>query len=465
MKAADSKANGPERYFRVPNSEDSPVVYQTTNYVDFDEFCNWYSIELDRRNQEKLKCVIKPGFNLFSHPALLKLLEGVEKGKRDNTCYTLALAYKSIGLSMEEAEQKLHKWNLKNMPALSFVQVHKKVKSAYKNGAPLGPSARYISELSGTPFSYQVWEPKKDRSERKYSHYDEWEEDVLSYLRQRNGKVSGSQRLIADQITSTVNKNRKIPFSTFKVVLKRLIDSNKVVKLVEGKGRNAITTLYLQVEITKENEAPMQPEDYQNEDSVVNVLNSYTPIAEVAGGDSSPLLGDLYSSDIPSVFSQVFIASDLSNYDYRSTAWRLVTNEFDSLALSYKGVLSDKSYLRLVCSSLDIAIHIKGKYLKESIASGLFYNYFIGTFRGLLFNYRQNKIDSFVVSLEKWSIKDLYKKRGELKKNLAISCTDSAILQSYIDELDLEIMIRLRQANFKYGHSPLVGFKAFLDSD
>jgi len=43
----------------------------------------------------------------------LRLLEGATKGKRDNTCYTLALAFKTAGYSLEATEMRLHEWNEK----------------------------------------------------------------------------------------------------------------------------------------------------------------------------------------------------------------------------------------------------------------------------------------------------------------------------------------------------------------
>ncbi|WP_260288365.1 hypothetical protein [Peribacillus aracenensis] len=67
---ADLQANGPVRFFRVPNSDESPVVYQSNDRTAFSELCDWYSIEVERRSQERLTCFINPGFNLFSHLAL-----------------------------------------------------------------------------------------------------------------------------------------------------------------------------------------------------------------------------------------------------------------------------------------------------------------------------------------------------------------------------------------------------------
>ncbi|MBT2604504.1 primase C-terminal domain-containing protein [Bacillus sp. ISL-53] len=72
------------------------------------------------------------------HSMIIVKSNNYHKGIRDNACYTLALAYKSVGKSKEETESKLQKWNLKkNNPPLSFIQVRKKFQSAFKPGSPL----------------------------------------------------------------------------------------------------------------------------------------------------------------------------------------------------------------------------------------------------------------------------------------------------------------------------------------
>ena len=65
-------------------------------------------------------------------------------------------------------------------------------------------------------FSYVIWEEAKPREERIYSHIQEWEGDVLAFIRAQGGRVSGSQRDLAEKITSSVNADKKIPYATFK---------------------------------------------------------------------------------------------------------------------------------------------------------------------------------------------------------------------------------------------------------
>ncbi len=65
-------------------------------------------------------------------------------------------------------------------------------------------------------------QPKKDRTDRKYSHYDEWEQDVLAYIRNRNGAISGSQRMLSELICSSANPKKKSPILHLKLLLKDL---------------------------------------------------------------------------------------------------------------------------------------------------------------------------------------------------------------------------------------------------
>ena len=48
---ADGQANGPERFFRTPTEENT--IYQSQNRVSFDDLCDWFSIEQERRNEER----------------------------------------------------------------------------------------------------------------------------------------------------------------------------------------------------------------------------------------------------------------------------------------------------------------------------------------------------------------------------------------------------------------------------
>lgn len=250
----DPVAVGAERYFRVVT--DQNTVYESNNRIDFQELIDWMIMQQEDRSF--FKKVTVGQCDLLSHPAILKLLQGVEEGKRDNTCYTLALTFKASGYTKEEAENKLREWNARLEKPLTVLKVKQKVRSAFQ-GTKKGPAACYIRELSGMPFSYRPFEGKKEREDRQYSHMEEWEADILAYLEQQKGEVSGSQRKLAKDIG--------VPFSSFKIVIGRLQASGRINLMVEGKGRGAKTTIELvaqeqsmeQIEVEKKRNTDSEP--------------------------------------------------------------------------------------------------------------------------------------------------------------------------------------------------------------
>jgi hypothetical protein len=271
----DPQAVGAERWFRMPTPEN--IIYQSESRVSFDELCDWLSIYQEERLEER-KAVCVDASGLLHHPAVQKLLEGVSEGQRDNTCYTLALAFKASGYSEKEAETRLQEWNKLNDPAMRQIDVKRKVKSAFKKDAPAGPSAYWIRTLSGMAFTYQTWAEAKPREERTYSHFDEWEKDVIRYLKAQGGEVSGGQRTIAEAIKSSSDERKSIPYTTFKKVIEHLVQTGMIIKKVEGKGRAAVTTLTL---VKQPKVVPFQPK----KDRKKNGFNSNTFIDQVVGGN------------------------------------------------------------------------------------------------------------------------------------------------------------------------------------
>lgn len=279
----DGQAIGAERWFRLPTEDN--IVYQSAHRMAFDELCDWFDMNLETRIEEQ-KNVCYDSTNLLHTPAIQKLLKGVCEGRRDNTCYTLALAYKATGYSQEDTEKQLQEWNLKNDPPLTQIEVKRKVKSAYKKDAPPAPSAYWIRMLSDMPFSYKLLEGAKTRDERTYSHRDEWVEDILRFLREQGGKVSGAQRKIAAAITSSSDDSVSIPYSTFKKVIEYLVEIGMIIKKVEGKGRGAITYLTL---IDHKKVIPFPEKKRLKE----NGPNLYTFIDRWVGGSVTGSLGSL----------------------------------------------------------------------------------------------------------------------------------------------------------------------------
>lgn len=276
----DLQAVGAERWLRMPTAENT--VYQSDSRVSFDELCDWLAIYQEELKEEKLqrKAVCVGPAGLLGHAAIQQLLKGVSEGKRDNTCYTLALAFKASGYDEKETEARLQEWNTRNNPAMRQIDVKRKVKSAFKKGAPGGPSAEWIRRLSGMAFTYQHWEEAKPREERTYSHFDEWEQDVIRYLKSQGGQVSAGQRTIAQAIKSSSDEAKSIPYSTFKKVIEHLVQIGIIIKKVEGKGRAAVTTLTL---AKQSKVVPFQPKNAPRK----NGPNSNTFMDLVVGGNPS----------------------------------------------------------------------------------------------------------------------------------------------------------------------------------
>lgn len=282
----DVQAIGAERWFRMP-TEDNTVFY-SNNRVSFDDLCTWFQEEQEAMVTAKRQVCFDVS-NLMNHPAIEKLLQGVSEGQRDNSCYTLALAMKAAGFNEETAERALYDWNKKNQPEMLQIDIKRKVRSAYKPGAPAGPSAYWIHQLSGIQFNYQVWESAKTREERTYSHYEEWAKDIVAYLKSEGGEVSDSQRNIAATIYSSADKATALSYSSFKKVIEWLIKRGQITKQVIGKGRGAITKITL---VKQRNVVPIRKKNKLNN----NGPNSNTFIDQVVGGFASVIVRRIYLS-------------------------------------------------------------------------------------------------------------------------------------------------------------------------
>lgn len=465
---ADQKANGPERYFRVPTEDN--IIYQSNDRVSFDELCDWYSIEVERRQEMMFQGAVNFGVNLFNHPAIKKLLQGVGEGQRDNTCYTLALAYKSIGLDEDMTEEKLQEWNKKNQPSMNQIDIKRKVKSAFKPGSPLGPSSKFITQLSGIPFSYQIWEPKKERSERKYSHYDEWENDVLAHIRFRGGSISGSQRSLSEEIRSTINPKLKISYSTFKQVIKNLVDSGKILKTVDGKGRGAITTITIQAQENAQDMAAVASDALAATSNSENGLNSNTPIVKVEGGTTFALPGSSSSSsltsadlsvtssslapspaNVPERFVSAFWNRGFRDGRFIFGAWGKVQLAFKAFDIPFRTISSIPRYMQLVIDAVGFTVAAKGALsLGNFQGQDAFYRYLFGTVKGLLTNYRQEDLEAFIEETEYASLEDLYIMQEKLKEQLYKKpYVDPTLIKDKLQEVETEISFRRRKETVK----------------
>jgi len=493
----DVNAIGPERLFRLPTDENT--VFQSQERVSFDTLCEWFQLV---QEQEQLDVhTYKKGFckgyeSLLKHPAVLKILEGVNKGQRDTACYTLALAYKAAGYDEKTAENLLHTWNQKNAPQMRQIEVKRKVKSAF-NGRFHAPSAKKIRELSGMLFSYVIWEKAKPREERTYSHIDEWENDVLTFIRSRGGKVSGSQRDIAEQITSSADREKKIPYATFKKVIARLEEREILSKSVSGKGRGASTELTIANELKARRTQSDASKKAEQTSSKNNGLNSNTIKDTVAGGTALPLSTGSSSAlpketftpsllptsstlstpapipgNVPSAFVSALYNRGFVDGRFIFRAWGKIQLAFKALGITYHSIAATDDYLRLSVDAVALTVEKKGSMIAGDFQGDeSFLKYLFGTMKGLFANYRSDQITQFVEEIEGLGDITLSHVGMELEEELkAAKVVDRELVETKLAEIEREQSARQRRKHY-HNHSAfdlnssLNQFKLFMKTD
>ncbi|OVE34472.1 hypothetical protein CCZ20_26375 [Priestia aryabhattai] len=497
MLKGDVNAIGPERLFRLPTDENT--VFHSQERVSFDELCEWFQLVQEQDQQEVH--TYKKGFckgyeSLLKHPAVQKILEGVNKGQRDTACYTLALAYKAAGYDEKTAEAYLHNWNQKNTPQMRQIEVKRKVKSAY-NGRFHAPSAKKIRELSGMLFSYVIWEEAKPREERTYSHIEEWESDVLAFIRSRGGKVSGSQRDLAEQITSSVDRTKKIPFATLKKVIARLEEQEILSKNVSGKGRGASTELTIVNELKAYRTQSDASKKEGQTPSKINGFNSNTIKDTVVGGTALPLsTGSSLAlpketltpvslptsstlstpapipGNVPIAFVSALYNRGFVDGRFIFRAWGKIQLAFKAFGITYHSIAATDDYLRLSMDAFAVTIEKKGSMIAGDFQGDEpFLKYLFGTLKGLFANYRSDQLTQFVEEIEGLSDITLSHVGMELEDELkAVRVVDRELVETKLAEIEREQSARQRRRHYN-NHSvfdlasSLNQFKLFMKTD
>ncbi|MFJ7828424.1 primase C-terminal domain-containing protein [Psychrobacillus sp. NPDC096623] len=163
---------------------------------------------------------------------------------RDNLLFTLALACYSAGKEESETFNVLDEVNSSLYSPLKHSEVRKIVTSAHK-GRFKGPHSSYIQQLleewgSGKEVnihSRNGWHKfKKARKDRKRSHYDEWETDILAFINEQTSTSSPVIWTTQSQLCEQIGISR----STFSEVVKQ---STKIMMKSKGKGCKAQTGL------------------------------------------------------------------------------------------------------------------------------------------------------------------------------------------------------------------------------
>ncbi len=497
MLKGDVNAIGPERLFRLPTDENT--VFHSQERVSFDDLCEWFQLvqEQDQQGVHTYKKGFCKGYeSLLQHPAVQKILEGVHEGQRDTACYTLALAYKAAGYDEKTAEAYLHNWNQKNTPQMRQIEVKRKIKSAY-NGRFHAPSAKKIRELSGMLFSYVIWEEAKPREERTYSHIQEWEGDVLAFIRAHGGRVSGSQRDLAEQITSSVNADKKIPYATFKKVIARLEEQEILSKKVAGKGRGASTELCIIDEVKARRAQSEASQKEQDPAPKNNGLNSNTIKDKVVGGTALWLspgpavasssehstlnLPSTYSTslqptpipgNVPSVFTSALFNRGFTDGRFIFRAWGKVQLAFKEFDISYRSLSSTPHYVRLSVDAIGLTVHKKGSVIAGDFqGEDVFFKYLFGVMKGLFKKHRSTQLTQFVEEIEHLSDVMLSHVGMELEETLKNKhVVDRELQVAKLRELEREESARQRRKHYA-NHSAfdltssLNQFKLFMKTD
>ncbi|MBT0134841.1 plasmid replication protein, partial [Listeria seeligeri] len=86
---------------------------------------------------------------------------------------------------------------------------------------------------------------RKARKDRQYSHDYEWEMDVIQFI---ENKIMSGQTFLDGMNQKDLADEIGVPVASFKRLLQK---STKIVKKVEGQGRNAVTLLSTEAIILK----------------------------------------------------------------------------------------------------------------------------------------------------------------------------------------------------------------------
>lgn len=237
-------------FFRVPTKEN--VVYiDLENTYTMHELIQWsmrrdddiarplFVVPTKKQQQDLTRT---HWFAALVHTTNIKGESGVIG--RNNTLFTLALICFADGWDMDRTENFLDEFNSRLNNPIAVAELKSTLHSAY-SGKYSGPSKEYVETLlalhvpNGNDFTVsfgnRAWYKfKKDRDDRKRSHYDEWEQDIINYI---TAEKSISEPFIwrtQKELCEAVGMAQ----SSLNELLKR---SKKLVKTVTGKGRGAKT--------------------------------------------------------------------------------------------------------------------------------------------------------------------------------------------------------------------------------
>jgi hypothetical protein len=240
----------PLGYFRIPRRDN--ILFFSKDSISSEWALAWAKQRARQNKRTKIESgtTIHKKQGIMDDPAIRAIIDNVlikgQRGQigRNNAIFTLSLALKYEGKSEEEILDLMDEWNSSLRYPLSHNEVKRTVKSAMKEKYK-APCKEYVEELSGVEmeFRFDIRTPKKDRLERKQSHYEEWEQDIINYLEENctaeQPYLVGSLRSLAKVLGEASPIAKAMGKSSLIDVLKR--SKRLIVKSNGKKGRNALT--------------------------------------------------------------------------------------------------------------------------------------------------------------------------------------------------------------------------------
>lgn len=237
-------------FFRVPKPENI-VWLQLENTYEIAQLIDWSMRQDADLNRplfvvpSKITTVAATQSDWFHALIQATHIKG-GKGRigRNNAMFTLALVCFSEGWDKTRTFDLLDEYNSRLQHPLSVSEVNTILESAY-SGKYQGAKREYIEELLSNyidnsssievSFPKKGWYKfKKERKNRSRTHYYEWEKDIIQYISEKKSPSEMFLWLSQKELCQAIG----IPQSTLNEVLKR---STKIIKTVNGKGRNAKT--------------------------------------------------------------------------------------------------------------------------------------------------------------------------------------------------------------------------------
>ena len=276
-------------YFRMPNASNLRYFNAAALY-NTKELIAWSMKRTDELENTlyATKTSIKSKYealldNILNYKA--------EEGQRNNVLFTIALTLYASGISESEALQLCKLSNKQFDNSLSQREVVRCVSSAF-SGRYNAPKRAYLTELfeiedsifmqmNGNLFMKHA----KPREERVYSHLEEWESDLNTWIENNqdllniDGYIEITQRELAEALN--------MPRATLKKLLKQ---STMITTYVLGKGRMAKTFIARKIDVAK---AKMSNKSNDINTKIINLLAILKQNKNAVQGDLTAFNDDI----------------------------------------------------------------------------------------------------------------------------------------------------------------------------